>query len=168
MSILVTGSAGHLGEALVRSLRAEGRSAIGIDLKPSPFTDQVGSICDRSFVESCMKRASAVVHAATLHKPHVATHSWQDFIDTNPLWSCAHQGSFPRTTIAPMCAANTKLQTPKRTNCCIGGWISKTPSRLSCGRLNVLRTSASHGILSLRRLRSRRMTSHCWPMTLQA
>jgi len=83
MSILVTGSAGHLGEALVRSLRAEGRSATGIDLKPSPFTDQVGSICDKSFVESCMKRASAVVHAATLHKPHVATHSWQDFIDTN-------------------------------------------------------------------------------------
>ena len=30
-----------------------------------------------------MKRASAVVHAATLHKPHVATHSWQQFIDTN-------------------------------------------------------------------------------------
>jgi S1-C subfamily serine protease len=29
MSILVTGSAGHLGEALVRSLRAQGRSAIG-------------------------------------------------------------------------------------------------------------------------------------------
>lgn len=27
--------------------------------------------------------SSAVVHAATLHKPHVATHSWQDFIDTN-------------------------------------------------------------------------------------
>ena len=30
-----------------------------------------------------MKRASAVIHAATLHKPHVATHSWQEFIDTN-------------------------------------------------------------------------------------
>ena len=26
---------------------------------------------------------SSVVHAATLHKPHVATHRWQDFIDTN-------------------------------------------------------------------------------------
>jgi len=83
MSILVTGSAGHLGEALVRSLRSEGRAVIGVDLKPSPFTDQVGSIGDRSFIESCMKRASAVVHAATLHKPHVATHSWQAFIDTN-------------------------------------------------------------------------------------
>ena len=25
----------------------------------------------------------AVYHAATLHKPHVATHSRQDFVDTN-------------------------------------------------------------------------------------
>lgn len=83
MSILVTGSAGHLGEALIRSIRADGGSAIGIDLKPSPFTDHVGSICDRAFVASCMSRATAVVHTATLHKPHVATHSWQQFIDTN-------------------------------------------------------------------------------------
>jgi UDP-glucose 4-epimerase len=83
MSILITGTAGHLGEALVRRLRAEGRSVVGIDLKPSAFTDHVGSICDRSFVERCMKGASAVVHAATLHKPHVATHSRQSFIDTN-------------------------------------------------------------------------------------
>jgi UDP-glucose 4-epimerase len=30
-----------------------------------------------------MKGASAVIHAATLHKPHVVTHSWQEFIDTN-------------------------------------------------------------------------------------
>jgi UDP-glucose 4-epimerase len=25
----------------------------------------------------------AVIHAASLHKPHVATHNYQDFIDTN-------------------------------------------------------------------------------------
>jgi UDP-glucose 4-epimerase len=30
-----------------------------------------------------MKGANAIVHAATLHKPHVATHSWRNFIDTN-------------------------------------------------------------------------------------
>jgi UDP-glucose 4-epimerase len=39
--ILVTGSAGHLGEAIVRTLRAAGRPVRGIDLKPSPFTDRV-------------------------------------------------------------------------------------------------------------------------------
>jgi UDP-glucose 4-epimerase len=54
-----------------------------IDLKPSPFTDRVGSVCDKAFIEDCMNRASAVVHAATLHKPHVATHPWPAFIETN-------------------------------------------------------------------------------------
>ena len=34
--ILVTGSAGHLGEAAMRTLRAAGRPARGIDIKPSP------------------------------------------------------------------------------------------------------------------------------------
>lgn len=83
MTILVTGSAGHLGEALVRSLRAEGRAALGVDALASPFTDRVGSICDRKFVRSCMKDAGAVLHAATLHKPHVATHREQEFVDVN-------------------------------------------------------------------------------------
>ena len=30
-----------------------------------------------------MKACDVVYHAATLHKPHVATHSRQDFVDTN-------------------------------------------------------------------------------------
>ena len=83
MTILVTGSAGHLGEALMRSLRAAGRPARGLDLQPSPFTDLVGSIGDRAFVAHAVAGARAVLHAATLHKPHVATHSDQDFLDTN-------------------------------------------------------------------------------------
>jgi UDP-glucose 4-epimerase len=83
MTVLVTGSAGHLGEALMRSLRAAGRPALGLDIKGSPFTDRVGSICDRPFVEQIMKGVRAVIHVASLHKPHVATHAHQDFIDTN-------------------------------------------------------------------------------------
>ncbi|MBU8977532.1 NAD(P)-dependent oxidoreductase [Lysobacter sp. MMG2] len=83
MTLLVTGSAGHLGEGLMRQLRATGRDAVGIDLKPSAFTDHVGSITDREFVRRHMKGVRAVIHAATLHKPHVATHPHQDFIDTN-------------------------------------------------------------------------------------
>jgi UDP-glucose 4-epimerase len=83
MTLLVTGSAGHLGEGLMRELRATGRDAVGIDIKPSPFTDHVGSITDRDFVRRRMQGVRAVIHAATLHKPHVATHPHQDFIDTN-------------------------------------------------------------------------------------
>jgi UDP-glucose 4-epimerase len=83
MITIVTGSAGHLGEALVRTFRAAGREVRGLDVLPSPFTDAVGSICDRSFVRNCLRGAGAVVHSATLHKPHVATHANQDFVDTN-------------------------------------------------------------------------------------
>jgi UDP-glucose 4-epimerase len=83
MTVLVTGSAGHLGEAMVRTLRLQHRSVMGLDIKPSPFTDRIGSITDRNFVRASMAGVQAVVHAATLHKPHLATHSSQDFIDTN-------------------------------------------------------------------------------------
>jgi UDP-glucose 4-epimerase len=83
MTFLVTGSAGHLGEALVRSLRAQRRPVRGADLKPSTFTDCVGSLSDRSFVTECTRDVRAILHTATLHKPHLATHSYQDFIDTN-------------------------------------------------------------------------------------
>jgi UDP-glucose 4-epimerase len=83
MSVLVTGSAGHLGEALMRTLRAQGRAATGLDLVASPYTDLVGSIVDRAFVDRAMRGVQAVLHAATLHKPHVATHARQEFVDTN-------------------------------------------------------------------------------------
>jgi nucleoside-diphosphate-sugar epimerase len=83
MAILVTGSTGHLGEALVRTLRAAGRAVRGVDRLASPFTDVVGSIVDRDVVDRCMTDIDAVIHTATLHKPHVATHSRHDFVDTN-------------------------------------------------------------------------------------
>jgi UDP-glucose 4-epimerase len=83
MRILVTGSSGHLGEALVRTLRARGDVAVGLDLKASRFTDVVGSITDHRIVQQAMAGVEAVLHTATLHKPHMATHSRQAFIDTN-------------------------------------------------------------------------------------
>nr|WP_293369919.1 NAD(P)-dependent oxidoreductase [Nevskia sp.] len=83
MKVLVTGSSGHLGEALIRTLRARGDEVIGIDIQPSPYTDHVGSISDPAFVERCMAGIDAVLHSATLHKPHVETHTRQQFVDTN-------------------------------------------------------------------------------------
>jgi UDP-glucose 4-epimerase len=83
MNILVTGSSGHLGEALVRTLRDMTHRVVGLDTVASPFTTDVGSITDRGLVRRCMQGVSAVIHTATLHKPHVATHTRQDFVDTN-------------------------------------------------------------------------------------
>jgi UDP-glucose 4-epimerase len=81
--ILVTGSAGHLGEALVRTLRRSGHDVVGLDRAASAHTDVVASITDRPAVRSAVTGADAVVHTATLHKPHVASHSRQAFVDTN-------------------------------------------------------------------------------------
>lgn len=83
MNVLITGSAGHLGEGLVRHLDHIGMNPVGLDAKRSDFTSHVGSISDLEFVDACMHGMDAVIHAATLHKPHVGTHSRQAFIDTN-------------------------------------------------------------------------------------
>ncbi len=83
MRVLVTGSSGHLGEALVRTLRELRHEVVGLDIRPSPFTTRVGSITDRSFVNACMRDVETVLHAATLHRPHVETHDRRAFIDVN-------------------------------------------------------------------------------------
>lgn len=82
MRILVTGSSGHLGEALVRTLRGP-HDVLAVDRTSSPFTDRTGTITDRDFVRSCMAGVEAVLHTATLHKPHLATHERRDFLETN-------------------------------------------------------------------------------------
>jgi UDP-glucose 4-epimerase len=83
MRVLVTGSSGHLGEALVRMLGTGGIDVVGLDVLESPHTTAVGSIADRAFVRRNVAGVDAVLHAATLHKPHVGSHTRQDFVDTN-------------------------------------------------------------------------------------
>jgi UDP-glucose 4-epimerase len=83
VKVLVTGSAGHLGEALVRRLRDLQYDVVGLDRRGSPFTTHVGSITDRACVRKSVRGVGAVLHTATLHKPHLATHTRQEFVDTN-------------------------------------------------------------------------------------
>jgi UDP-glucose 4-epimerase len=81
--ILVTGSSGHLGEALVRTLRGDGHEVIGLDILPSPFTEVVGSITDREIVRKALDGVAGVLHTAALQKPHIESRSRQAFVDTN-------------------------------------------------------------------------------------
>ena len=83
MRALVTGSAGHLGEALMRVLPGEGWDAIGLDLVETPYTTLTGSIVERDLVRQALDGVDVVFHTATLHKPHVETHGRQDFVDAN-------------------------------------------------------------------------------------
>src|SRR3954454_9189503 len=83
MRVVITGSSGHLGEALCRVLGHAGADVVSVDRLPSAYTTTVGSITDRALVRRLVAGADAVLHTATLHKPHVGSHTWQDFIDTN-------------------------------------------------------------------------------------
>jgi UDP-glucose 4-epimerase len=76
---LVTGSSGHLGEALMRVLP----DAVGLDVLASPTTTVVGSIVEKECVRGALRGVEAVIHTATLHKPHVGSHVRADFVDTN-------------------------------------------------------------------------------------
>ncbi|KAH7323518.1 NAD dependent epimerase/dehydratase family protein [Rhexocercosporidium sp. MPI-PUGE-AT-0058] len=83
--VLVTGSSGHLGTALMLTLPSLGYTPIGIDILPSPTTTIIGSITSPSFVIGLFTQYTfhSVLHTATLHKPHVGTHSKSQFIDVN-------------------------------------------------------------------------------------
>ncbi|MGA9869805.1 MAG: NAD(P)-dependent oxidoreductase [Rhodococcus sp. (in: high G+C Gram-positive bacteria)] len=66
--ILVRGSAGHLGEALVRKLGDQGHHVAGLDIEPSPWTTHVASVTDRTLLQQALVGIDAVVHTAALHK----------------------------------------------------------------------------------------------------
>ncbi|KAI7364958.1 hypothetical protein KC354_g5274 [Hortaea werneckii] len=87
--VLVTGACGHLGYALMSSLSDYGHEPLGIDILPAD-NDQhkilIGSISDSEFCSGIFQTYPTlkyVLHTATLHKPHVDSHSKAEFIDTN-------------------------------------------------------------------------------------
>ena len=68
----------------MRVLRdADDVDPLGLDVLPSPYTDVVGSVVDRDTARRAVAGADAVLHTATLHKPHVPSNGRQDFVDTN-------------------------------------------------------------------------------------
>lgn len=87
--VLVTGACGHLGYALMCSLPSYGFKPVGIDILPSTTKEHdvlVGSITDPEFCAQVFQQypnLKYVLHTATLHKPHVGSHTKSQFIDTN-------------------------------------------------------------------------------------
>jgi nucleoside-diphosphate-sugar epimerase len=83
MKALVTSSAGHLGEALVKTLRSQRADVVGLDIQASPTTDLLGSIVDPQLMKLAILGVDCVFHKATQHKPHIIIHFKQEFIGTN-------------------------------------------------------------------------------------
>lgn len=80
---MVTGSSGHLGEGLVKHLKQQGHHVIGYDLLPSADTDVVGNLLDETLLDHIMTGIEVVFHTATLHKPHIISHSAHAFLMNN-------------------------------------------------------------------------------------
>ncbi len=78
--VVVTGSSGRLGRAIAAAL---GPDAVGVDLVAGPHTAVVGSIADAAVLDRALDGAIAVVHAAALHAPHLASEPPERFAEVN-------------------------------------------------------------------------------------
>jgi UDP-glucose 4-epimerase len=85
MRILVTGSSGWLGQALVPRLARAGHDVVGLDPVPAPTTRVVGSVVDRDRVRATIHdfAIEAVIHAGALHKPQVDRRERSEFVAVN-------------------------------------------------------------------------------------
>jgi nucleoside-diphosphate-sugar epimerase len=81
--IVVTGSSGLLGSAIVRRLARCGWSVTGIDRQPGPFTRVVADITTRGLFDWVLEGVDAVIHAASLHVPDLGRVSDEDFRRVN-------------------------------------------------------------------------------------
>lgn len=82
---LLTGSSGWLGQFLAPRLQQEGYEVIGLDVAAGNHTSVIGSVSDRSLIDSIFADygIDVVVHCGALHKPDIARYSRQAFMDVN-------------------------------------------------------------------------------------
>ena len=82
MRVLVTGSSGQLGAAIVRLLRAD-HEVCGLDLLPGPETTHLGDLADRDLLRELVGRVAVIIHTASLHARHLAMANKEAFIAVN-------------------------------------------------------------------------------------
>ena len=95
--ILVTGSSGYLGSAVVQTLREHNVAAIGIDLIDSPTTNFIGCVSDINIVRKASSQGcKSIIHTAALHAPNLDFYSAHDYEKVNVegtrnILSCARE-----------------------------------------------------------------------------
>lgn len=84
MKVLVTGSAGKLGKAVVDRLRSTNNEVVGADLLPGTTTDLILDIKDKDEVNKACRGINAIIHTAAIHGKHSdLNYPREAFIDTN-------------------------------------------------------------------------------------
>lgn len=84
MKVLVTGSAGKLGKAVMNKLRSANVPVIGADLLPGDTTDLILDIKNKDAVDEACRDIYAVIHTAAIHGRHYdLNYPREEFIETN-------------------------------------------------------------------------------------
>lgn len=86
MKVVVTGSSGRVGRALAQHLRADGAEVLGIDRAAGPETTlplDLAAVDAEPALARALAGASALVHVAALHAPHVGQHPDEAFEHIN-------------------------------------------------------------------------------------
>ncbi|HEK21599.1 NAD-dependent epimerase/dehydratase family protein [Mucilaginibacter sp.] len=84
MKVLVTGSAGKLGRAVMDRLKIAGLNTIGADLLPAATTDFILDIKNKAEVNAACRGVDAIIHTAAVHGKHYdLQYPREEFIDTN-------------------------------------------------------------------------------------
>lgn len=86
MKVLVTGSSGRLGRAIIELLRFKKIDCIGLDLVLSKTTDLLADIRNRKEIFRIVKNANHIIHTAAVHGKHMDMNVPRiDFVETNIL-----------------------------------------------------------------------------------
>jgi nucleoside-diphosphate-sugar epimerase len=84
MNVLVTGSSGRLGRAIIKLLRSKKIDCIGLDKVASKTTDLIADIRDWGEVIPIVKKADHLIHTAAFHGRHVEKNVPRvEFVETN-------------------------------------------------------------------------------------
>lgn len=89
--LLVIGSSGRLGRAILNEASLQGWAGVGLDPRPLPTTKQqpantelhVGAIEDETLLSKAMQGVTHLIHTGGLHGEHLATHTLSDFLRCN-------------------------------------------------------------------------------------
>lgn len=81
-TILITGSSGKSGKAIAELLFPN-YNIIGLDRISGEFTTHIGNLTDWATIKDLTKGVSTIIHTASLHAPHITTHTRENFIDNN-------------------------------------------------------------------------------------
>jgi len=86
MKVLVTGSTGRLGRAIIEMLRNKKIKCIGIDLVNSTTTDVLADIKNRDDIFKIVRKVDNIIHTAAVHGRHMDLNLPRiEFTETNIL-----------------------------------------------------------------------------------